>query len=174
MNSDDYNEGNAPLAIYSDNKAFQMNCKDKYHIDDPNLLYNDTLLLLLYAYEWFDISSDDPFSKVSYHPYLTIKHYDRLHRIYQSQLLNHALLAIPVFIGFSIFNKNLNQRKSYVRHFKNAIFTIGLISPVWPLYFKPRMQQHIREDKELSRYVNIDIDREKIKEQINNLGVTLV
>ena len=49
---------------------FQEYAKEKYLIEDENVLRNQTLLQMMYALEWFDIPRSSRYELVEFHPYL--------------------------------------------------------------------------------------------------------
>lgn len=170
---------NEQLAIYKNSKSYQEIVKNKYNIKNPNYLYDERILLLIFAYEWFDIPKMKIYDKVSYNPYITTKDFKKLNTIYQNYSNNLLLSFLP--IGLTVFlikRRFLNNKfKSFKRNWKFYLLIGGIVTMVppalWYLYFLPKMNKNIVEDPQLRKYLELDVDKEKIRLDLLNYNIIL-
>jgi hypothetical protein len=166
-----------PLEVYKRNKTFQEIVKRKYNIKDQGILYDDKILLLIYACEWFDIPNRKIYEKVCYHPLLTKRHHKKLNVIYENQKNNLYMFIIPLY-GFLYilkkkFAKGFNPRKHYKILF--SIYGSGIVAPflMWKYILSKKMNEDIRNDNDLNQYLFLNFDRDKIKKDLLNYNIVL-
>ncbi len=66
-----------PVNLYMED-AFKQYVKEKYFVDNPEILANPTIMQMVYSLEWYDIPRAAYSELIEFHPYLTIADYDRL------------------------------------------------------------------------------------------------
>jgi hypothetical protein len=164
------------LEIYKNSKSYQEIVRRKYNINDLGLLYDDKILLLIYALEWFEIPESDLYNKVCFHPYLTAKDMKQLKRINENQKNYFYLSLLPVFSLLYLAKKKflkVGMRKSLKSNV--FIYSLAVIYPVlsWKLFFSRQIRQDIKEDKDLAKYFELDVDRAKIKKDLLNYNIVL-
>lgn len=173
------NENNfdKPIEIYKNNKSYQEIVRRKYNITDIGLLYDDKILLLIYACDWFNIQPTKVYEKVCYHPYMTKRHHKKLNEIYENQKNNLFLFSLPfyglLYIAKRKFVKGTNLRKNFTA--TSLIFLSVVFFPIlfWKFYLLKNMNKDIQIDKDLKQYLHLDIDRNKIKEDLLNYNIVL-
>ena len=169
-------DDNKPLEIYKNSKSYQEIVRRKYNINDLGLLYDDKILLLIYALEWFEIPTSDYYNKVCFHPYLTAKDMKQLNRINENQKNYFYLSLLPVF-SLLYLTKRKYVKVSLRKSLKPNIFiySLALIYPVlsWKLFFSRQIKKDIKEDKDLAKYFVLDVDRAKIKTDLLNYNIVL-
>jgi hypothetical protein len=167
---------NKPLEIYKNSKSYQEIVRRKYNINDLGLLYDDKILLLIYALEWFDIPDKSVYNKVCYHPYLTMKDMKQLNRIYENHKNYFYISLFPVY-SVLYFLKKKFAKSSFRKSAKPnlILWSLGVLFPIasWKFYFSKQINKDIKEDKDLSKYFELDVDREKIKKDLLNFNIVL-
>ena len=165
-----------PLEIYKNSKSYQEIVRRKYNINDLGLLYDDKILLLIYALEWFEIHESDFYNKVCFHPYLTAKDMKQLKRINENQKNYFYLSLLPVFSLLYLAKKKF-VKVSIRKSLKSNVFIYSLaaIYPLlsWKLFFSRQIRKDIKEDEELAKYFVLDVDRAKIKKDLLNYNIVL-
>jgi hypothetical protein len=63
--------------VYLENH-FKEYVKEKYMVDNPELLVNPTIMQMVFALEWYDIPRSAYSDLIEYHPYLTNEDHDKL------------------------------------------------------------------------------------------------
>jgi hypothetical protein len=176
----DSDNANVAIELYKNNKYFQDSVRRKYNIKDAGILYDDKILLLIYALEWFDIPEKKYYYKVCYHPYLTRKDLNHLNTIYENQKNNFFITTLGVYAGLFFFRKKFigtkgsNLRKNWKPIF--YMFFVSLLFPIlsWELFFVSKLNQDIKEDKDLAdKYFHLDVDKKKIKRDLLNFNIVL-
>lgn len=166
-----------PIEIYKNNKSYQEIVKRKYKINDIGLLYDDKILLLIYACDWFNIPSNKVFEKVCYHPYLTKKHHKKLNEIYENSKNNLFLITLPFYGFLYLLKKKVVKGNNFRKNFKFnlGIFSLAGLFPflTWKLYLLENMKNNIQEDKDLSTYLELNIDKNRIKQELLNYNIVL-
>jgi hypothetical protein len=165
-----------PLEIYKNSKSYQEIVRRRYNINDLGLLYDDKILLLIYAYEWFSIKENDLYNKVCYHPYLTVKDKKYLDSIYENQKNIFYIQLVPFYFSLYIFKRKyikVSIRKSFKP--LATIYSLGLIYPIisWMFLISYSMNEHIKQDNKLQNYFNLDVDRTKIQKDLLNFNIVL-
>jgi hypothetical protein len=167
---------NKPLEIYKNSKSYQEIVRRKYNINDLGLLYDDKILLLIYALEWFDIPDKNVYNKVCYNPYLTMKDKKQLDRIYENHKNYFYLSLLPVY-SILYFIKKKIVKTSLRKSMKPSIilYSLGVLFPIlsWKLFFKNQINKDIREDKDMQKYFELNVDRDKIKKDLLNFNIVI-
>lgn len=161
-----------PKSFYT-TRSYQMYIKEKYDISRNTLLYDDNISLLLYASEWFQVPKSNVFMKIQLHPCLTIKH-DHLLNTYQNQYRrNLAFVAFGTGLVYNLFgNKKTKARRALNFIVSIVIGTTGALL-FNQLYYKKKYEQQLAEDPSLKQYLELDLDRNKIREDLKNYGIVL-
>jgi hypothetical protein len=169
-------DDNKPLEIYKNSKSYQEIVRRKYNINDIALLYDDKILLLIYALEWFEIPEKNYYNKICFHPYLKAKDMQQLNRIYENGKNSFYLSLVPVYATL-YFMKKKYVKASIKKNLKPniLIYSFALILPIlsWKLFFYPKIKKDLSEDKLLSKYFVLDVDRDKIKKDLLNYNIVL-
>ena len=61
--------------------SFKEFVKEKYFVENPNILENQAIMKMVYALEWYDIPRSAYSELIEFHPYLTYGDYDKLHQV---------------------------------------------------------------------------------------------
>jgi hypothetical protein len=70
-------EAQVPVNMYLD-EPFKEYIKEKYFVENVEVLANPTIMQMVYALEWYDIPRTAYTELIEYHPYLTRGDYDKL------------------------------------------------------------------------------------------------
>ena len=152
--------------------TFKEYIKEKYLLENPEILANNSILQMVYALEWYDIPRTAYSELIEYHPYLTVGDYDKLkyinmqHRI--ENLISMSLFAAVanrlIFTKFPIFNKR------YTR-FPTALAIGGVATYVFNLFILRPMYLHDLEEMGLAdKYFFLDLNADLMKEDLEQLG----
>lgn len=57
---------------------FKEYVKEKYLIENKDILQNPTLMQMMFSLEWYDIPRSSYSDLIEYHPYLTVGDHDKL------------------------------------------------------------------------------------------------
>jgi hypothetical protein len=171
------NDTEQPVEIYKQNKSFQEIIRRRYNINDIGLLYDDRILLLIYTYEWFQIPAANLYDKVCYHPLVVRKDHIKLSEIYENEK-NIFLATMLPFFGLlyfikSKFSKGRNLRKNFKLLALISTSAVVVPSVLWKLYFVSRMNRNIFNDTSLNKYLKLNVDKEKIKQDLLNYNIVL-
>lgn len=66
-----------PVKLYLE-EPFKEYVKEKYLVENPQILVNPSIMMMIYALEWYDIPRNAYTELIEYHPYLTTGDYDKL------------------------------------------------------------------------------------------------
>jgi hypothetical protein len=163
-----------PKAYYL-SRSYQMHIKDKYNIMNNSLLYDDKLCLMLYAREWFNIPKEMSYMKIILHPYLTI----RDDKLLKDMNKNNNRSLIFYFLGNLALMNILGQRikRSKTKLALRFLFTLGLCAVSTYLYktyyLNLKFEETLKEDKNLNKYLKLDLDYNKIKADLSNYGIVV-
>lgn len=61
--------------------SFKEYVKEKYYVENPNILQTPAIMKMVYALEWYDIPRSAYSELIEFHPYLTHGDYDKLSEI---------------------------------------------------------------------------------------------
>ena len=140
-------------------------------------MYDDRILLLIYAYEWFGIPPNYIYDKVCYHPYLNKIDFKRLNEIYEHEknicLLSNIPFFTLIFLSYKRYGKGGSFRKNKRLLLTSAFGAVAYPYMLWKYLFAQRMNRHIIDDPNLNKYLNLDIDKEKIKNDLLNFNIVL-
>jgi hypothetical protein len=65
------------VSMYQE-ESFTEYVKEKYFVENPNILANPAILKMIFALEWYDIPRTAYSELIEFHPYLTYGDYDKL------------------------------------------------------------------------------------------------
>ena len=80
--------------------------KEKYFVEDTEVLQNNTILQMIYALEWYDIPRTAKTDLVEFHPYLNEDDYESLYYIKSQHFME---LSISSLLFFMFGNRVLNN-----------------------------------------------------------------
>ncbi len=161
-----------PKAYYL-SRSYQMLIKDKYNIMNNSFLYDDKLCLMLYASEWFNIPKDMSYMKIILHPNLTIRDDKLLKNINK----NNNRTLIFYFLSNLAFMNIIGQKvkRSKTKLALRFLLTLGLSANSSYLfntfYVNPKFEETLKKDKNLNKYLTLDLDYKKIKADLSNYGI---
>jgi hypothetical protein len=55
--------------------------KEKYYVENPNILSNPSIMKMIFALEWYDIPRTAYSELIEFHPYLTVGDQDKLGQV---------------------------------------------------------------------------------------------
>ncbi len=154
---------------------FQQYVKNKYYLTKEVHYLNQSNLLLLYALEWFNYNKNDKLSLIKYHPYLRNVDYDILEQYRTKNKNNLKLLCLCMIGTVGIY---------WVSKIKISPFTITVLGikmlglslftalSSW-FYLNNKLNSFIENDKDLKRYLELDIDKIKIKKELAIRGILI-
>jgi hypothetical protein len=171
-------DNNVPLAIYKNNKSYQEITRRNYKIKDPRVFYDDTILLLIYAYEWFKIPERNAFEKVCFHPYLTKGDFNKANELRENQKINlFAFCIVPLYAGLFLIKRKIARTTYYRRNWSPiiGIVSAAILVPFacWNVVLKKKLDNDIKEDPNLKKYLTLDLDKNKISKDLLNYNITI-
>ncbi len=163
------------VKVYSNTRNFRDKVKTKYKV--PNrLLFDDKILLMIYAYEWFKIPKSNNFERVSYHPFLVQKDLDLVNHICSKYIYLTLMPTLLLFIGGLGIVAKRNKKKAGRLLFGiiNMITTNILGYCLWKYYFYHKLNEEVGNDPELNQYLELNVDINTIINELRNNNITLV
>lgn len=153
---------------------FQLFVRDKYLITNPMTYTNHNILLLLYAYEWFNYK--DSQSKYKFHPYLKLEDHIKVEQ-FKSNIRNISLgVAITSSIlayvfatrTLKLYQIDLAKRLIKMLNISFVFFSSGML--LYFAYYKPKLTNYI--EKNFQQYLNNpDFNKTLIENELKNIGV---
>ena len=144
---------------------FKQYVQEKYILQDPNVLENDTILQMIYALEWYDIPRSAKTDLIEFHPYLNEEDYEKLEYIKQQHFME---LTVSGILFSLVSNRVLNNqgpsifKKRYVR-FPTALIFAGLLTYGFnQTLLKVLLYKDLKEDK-LDKYFACDLNADMMK-----------
>ena len=62
-------------------ESFRDYVKEKYFVENPNILHNANIMKMIFALEWYDIPRSSYSELIEFHPYLNYGDYEQLLQI---------------------------------------------------------------------------------------------
>lgn len=153
---------------------YQQYIRSKYLIENKDIYLNQKVLLLLYAFEWFNISKNDISSKLKYHPYLKREDYDKFEKENNRVKKITSLITIMTFTSSTAYLLNKLKDKNSVNLtylMIKGFFITSLSFLMCKIYFKSQLCNYIQLDPSLNQYMKLDISRDMIKSDLIKLGI---
>lgn len=154
-------------------QAFKTFIIDKYSISDKKIYSNHNILLLIYAYEWFNYK--DNYQKMKFHPYLRIKDNNILEDYRNKEFYRFSSVSGISTIGFYYYLKNKyikNNTHDFLRRLKSVFYSSFLGSSMFIcfyfLYYRRNVNNFI--NKEYNSYLELNIDKDLIKNEVNKIS----
>lgn len=148
--------------------AFKQYVKEKYIVDNPEILANPTIMQMVYSLEWYDIPRAAYSELVEFHPYLTVADYDRLFYVNMQHRIENA-------ISFSLFsliaNRLLASKTSiFKRRLTRLPVALGIGGLCTYLFnmavLRPIYLNDITEMGMVDKYFYLDLNAELMKEDL--------
>jgi hypothetical protein len=70
-------EAKKEIAMYLED-SFREYVKEKYIVENPNILHNPAIMKMIFSLEWYDIPRTAYSELIEFHPYLTYGDFDKL------------------------------------------------------------------------------------------------
>lgn len=102
------------VSMYQE-ESFREYVKEKYAVEDPNLLATPAIMKMVFALEWYDIPRSAYSELIEFHPYLTYGDYDKLQQINRWHRTENAISAL---LFSMIANRLLMTRSAATSIFK--------------------------------------------------------
>ena len=153
---------------------YQQYIKSKYLIENKDIYLNQKVLLLLYAFEWFNISKNDISSKLKYHPYLKREDYNKFEKEHNRVKKITSLITIMTFTSSTAYLLNKLKDKNSVNLtylMIKGFFITSLSFLMCKIYFKSQLSNYIQLDPSLNQYMKLDISRDMIRSDLIKLGI---
>jgi len=168
-------EYDEPRAVYS-KKPYQLYVQETYGIENKKILYNDGILLLIYAGEWFKIPETDLVNKIRFHPYLTEKDYTLLTNIKNNHnlyLFLYTNAAFGLFYYLTIATTKISSVNKLIRFSKCLFLSLTTSFLFNKLYYKKRYENIIKNSYLYDKYFTLDLDKLKIKDDLLKVGIKI-
>ena len=88
---------------------FKEYIKEKYFVENQDLLRSPAILKMIYALEWYDIPRTAYSDLIEYHPDLRKGDYDKLFYINMQHRIENSI----TFVLFSMISNRLLMKKKY-------------------------------------------------------------
>lgn len=171
---DDSEEESKHVSMYLEDN-FKQYVKEKYAVQDPNLLENDTILQMIYALEWYDIPRSAKPDLIEFHPYLNEEDYEKLYYVKSQHMME---LSVSGLLFSMVSNRILNNqgpsifKKRYVRFptalIFGALFTYGLNQTL----LKTLLYKDLKEEA-LDKYFALDLNADMMKQDLAGMGIRI-
>ena len=79
------------MVKYYLSEEFHDYVRERYVIEDENLLKNSTIMQMIYALEWYDIPRSHYSALIEFHPYLTEDDYDHLWHVEKQHKIENSI-----------------------------------------------------------------------------------
>jgi hypothetical protein len=162
------------VKVYSNNRSYINRAKYKYLLNNFQI-QNEKVMLLIYTYEWFKIPKENNFEKVVYHPFLTKNDQYLIDDLRTRYILRLGLFSLAYLtISNSFFAKRFKKPKFLLFNFYNLIIT-GLLSySFWNIYLYKKLNQDVGTVKDLKKYLDLNVDLQKIIQELVNYNIKLI
>jgi hypothetical protein len=163
------------VKVYCNNRSYINKVKNNYIINHA-LLHNDKVMLLIYTYEWFKIPKQNNFEKVIYHPFLTKKDQILVEELKTRYIFKLCLFTgIYLLISNGLFIRRFQQKpKIILFNLSNIAIASLLAYSFWNIYLYPRLNEEVPSVKELTKYLELNVDLEKIIQELVNYNIKLI
>ena len=86
-------EAKKEVSMYLED-SFREYVKEKYFVENPNILMNPAIMKMIFALEWYDIPRSAYSELIEFHPYLTYGDYDKLNQVNRWHRTENTISAI--------------------------------------------------------------------------------
>lgn len=151
---------------------FKEYVKEKYLVENEQLLNNPTIMQMVYALEWYDIPRAAYSELIEFHPYLTVGDHDKVYYVKMQHRIENL-------ISFSLFSLITNRiLKSKVSMFKRRILRFPAVAAIGgglsylfnmailrPIYLNDLEQMGLTE-----KYFFLDLNADMMKDDLEQIG----
>lgn len=164
-------ENSEPVNLYLE-ESFREYIKEKYFVENPEILANPTIMQMVYALEWYDIPRSAYSELIEFHPYLTKGDYDKLfyvnmqHRIENTISFSLITLIVNRILHgkFSIFKRRLTRLP--VAFGLGGIFAyLFNLAVLRPIYLNDICEMGLAD-----KYFFLDLNADLMKEDLKQFG----
>jgi hypothetical protein len=163
------------VKLYSNTRNFREKVRNEYKVSN-SLLYDDKVLLMIYAWEWFKIPKSNKFELVSYHPFLKQKDLDLITHLSIKYASMAFIPALCFFMfGLRMFSKRYNKKDKLIIFSMFHLITSNVLGFVlWKCFFYNKLNTEIENTKKFKKYLVLDVDKEKIKDDLKKYNIKLI
>lgn len=136
-----------PIGMYLE-KNFKGYVEEKYELNDPGMIENETILQMIYALEWYDIPRSAKTDLIEFHPYLTVSDHAKLFYIKEQHMIE---LGVSGLLFSLVCNRILHNqgpsffKKRYVRFPTALVGGAGLTYTTNRLFLKKLLESDLKE-----------------------------
>lgn len=149
--------------------------KEKYFIENLEILSNPTIMQMVLALEWYDIPRTAYSDLIEYHPYLTVGDYDKLFYINTQHRIENSI----TFVLFALISNRLLMnrgslfRKRFVR-FPAAAGVSGILTYLFNYFIlRPIYLNDVEEMGLAEKYFLLDLNADMMKKDLEELGIKI-
>jgi hypothetical protein len=163
------------VKVYSNNRSYINKVRSNYVINN-SLLQNEKIMLLIYTYEWFKIPKDNNFEKVIYHPFLTKNDQMLVDDLRTRYVIKLGLFSLTYMAVTSLyFARRYKHKPKLILFEMGNIAVTGLLAYCfWKIYLYKRLNLDVRNITELQKYEKLDVDLEKVIQELVNYNIKLI
>lgn len=112
-----------PMNMYMEDN-FKEYVKEKYFVENDQLLNNPTIMQMVYALEWYDIPRSAYSELIEFHPYLTVGDHDKVYYV----KMQHRIENLISFSLFALLSNRILKNK--VSLFKRRVTRFPAVAAI--------------------------------------------
>jgi hypothetical protein len=165
---------NELIRLYKKKYRKDKICKN-YSI--PKEIKNDERIIeLISMLEWLKINKTKKYELVINHPLLTVRDHIKIQNL-SLNYFGYTAFAIVIYLlpGIKYYKmnrvKNISMKKIYITHLLLSLVFGNSLSKIW---FSKRLDEDISKIPEFNKYYDLNVDIEKIIQELNNFNIKLI
>lgn len=166
------------VSIYLED-TFREYVKEKYFVDNPNILANPAIMKMVFALEWYDIPRTAYSELIEFHPYLTFGDQEKLDQINRWHRTENSIswLLFSMISNRLLMTKTATEsifRKRRLIRLPMALGVGGLITYAFnmlvlrPIYLEELNQYGLSE-----KYFFLDLNADMMRQDLEGMGITI-
>jgi hypothetical protein len=159
--------------------SFREYVKEKYIVENPNILHNPAIMKMIFSLEWYDIPRTAYSELIEFHPYLTYGDYDKLSQINRYHRTENTISAVLFSMianrllvtktaATSIFNRRRFARLPMAMLLGGLTTYIFNLAVLRPIYLDELHQYGLGE-----KYFFLDLNADMMREDLAQMGIAI-
>lgn len=166
------------VGIYLED-TYKEYVKEKYFVENPEILLNPAIMKMVFALEWYDIPRTAYSELIEFHPYLNFGDYDKLKQIDRwhntentISVLLFSMMANRLLFSRSAENSILKRRR--LVRLPLAMTVGGLVSYVFNLFvLRPIYLEELHQYGLSEKYFFLDLNADMMREDLKGMGISI-
>jgi hypothetical protein len=166
------------VAIYQED-TFREYVKEKYFVENPNVLMNPAIMKMVFALEWYDIPRTAYSELIEFHPYLTVGDQDKLDQINRWHRTENSIswLLFSMIINRRLMTKSKAESVFKTRRLVRLPVALGLgglityafnVFILRPIYLEELNQYGLAE-----KYFFLDLNADMMRQDLEQMGISI-